>query len=475
MKPGYPINLLLFFALLLIGCANQSAIMPTSTLSIETTIPVITPTLPIHPTETNSPESVPSENPSVEKLVTLPSLSLPEFNARYSTGDMTLSSDKKLMAVVSENKQYGTQGVWIWNVDDLNQSSFGYQVNVEKLWSVAFNLQGNLLAVGGTEKIIIFDWQTGDILNTIPIPNSEPVQLVFGPNNSMVWSAFNNQVTVSNLSSGEVKYSVEGITGFEPNNFALRPDGKVLVTGTYQGINLWDFETGQTLGFQEGPEGGIGIAPATAFSDSGQFLAATGCRTNASEGCAVGNVILWKSDLTDPSVMFDLPFGWIKALAFSPDEGTIATVSADDSIALINLGDGTTLVAPSMEMFGQLPPDDLLLIKDIAFSPIGNLLIISATDGIQFLNMSTMSWMPNLRFILSLGYQYSIIPEGDNLNFRTEPSLNAEIIKKLHTGESFGVIDGPKVVDDQIWWKVKIEDDTEGWIVEMRGWYEFVP
>ena len=66
-------------------------------------------------------------------------------------------------------------------MDELNQSFFGYEMNVEKLWSITFNPEGNLLAVGGIEKIIIFDGQTGGILNTINIPNSEPVQPVFGP------------------------------------------------------------------------------------------------------------------------------------------------------------------------------------------------------------------------------------------------------------------------------------------------------
>jgi WD40 repeat protein len=249
----------------------------------------------------------------------------------------------------------------------------------------------------------------------------------------------------------------------------------VLVTGAYQGINLWDFETGQNLSFREGPEGGIGIAPATAFSDSGKFLAATGCSEIVFEGCSTGNVIIWNSDVATPSLMFDLHFGWINALAFSPDEGTLASAGGDGMIELINLDDGKIMAAPSMEIPGQLPPNEPLLIKDIVFFPPQDKLAVSTTDGIQFLNVSTMSWMPKLRFILSLGYPYSIIPEGDNLNFRTEPSVNAEIIKKLHTGDSFAVIDGPKIVDDQVWWNVKIEDETEGWIVEMPGWYEFVP
>ena len=53
--------------------------------------------------------------------------------------------------------------------------------------------------------------------------------------------------------------------------------------------------------------------------------------------------------------------------------------------------------------------------------------------------------------------------------------MKSEISRRLHAGEWFTVIDGPKIADDQVWWNVKIEDNTEGWIVEMPGWYEFIP
>jgi WD40 repeat protein len=467
---------LILVLVMLTGCANSSKALPTLSLSTQTSIPNFTPTLPVLPIENILLTNTPATNPVLEeKLIQLLSVSLPKFNAQYSAGDMALSPDKEFMAVVSENKLYGTENVWIWNLQDLSQSLFSYQVNVEKLWSVAFSSDGNLIAIGGTEKIITFDWKTGDIVELIHIPKFEPVQLAFGQNNSILWSAFNDTVTVWDLSSRKAKYSVEGITGFEPNSFAVSPDGKVLVTGAYTGINLWDFETGQKLGFYEEPEGGIGIAPAIAFSETGKFLASTGCSEFVFEGCSRGNVIIWRSDSVKPSVIYEVHHGWTKTLTFSPDEGILASASGEGRIELINLGNGKIITAPSMETPAQLPPDDHLLVKDVVFFPMGDLLAVSTTGGIQLLDVATMSWLPNLRFILSLGYAYSVTAQGDNLNFRTEPSMNSEIIKRLHTGEWFAVIDGPEIVDDQVWWKVKLEDDIEGWIVEMPGWYEFIP
>jgi hypothetical protein len=102
-------------------------------------------------------------------------------------------------------------------------------------------------------------------------------------------------------------------------------------------------------------------------------------------------------------------------------------------------------------------------------------LLVSSTDGIQLLNLATLSKVSNLNFRLRLNYPYIIRPSGDNLNFRAEPSVNGIILKKLHTGDGFNIMDGPLIADKLIWWKVKIQDGTEGWIIERPEWYEFVP
>jgi len=52
--------------------------------------------------------------------------------------------------------------------------------------------------------------------------------------------------------------------------------------------------------------------------------------------------------------------------------------------------------------------------------------------------------MPNLRFILSFGKMYIITSKGEDLNLRTEPSINSAIIRKLHAGEVIGLY--PSVV-----------------------------
>jgi WD40 repeat protein len=321
----------------------------------------------------------------------------------------------------------------------------------------------------------MLDWKTGNILDTIELPKFEAVQLAFGQGNSLVSSGFNNKVTVWDLSSDEIKYSVDGITGFAPNSFAISPDGKLLVTGAYDGIQLWDFETGQSLSFREGPTGGIGIAPASVFSNMGNFLASTGCSKFVFEGCSSGKILIWKFDSNTPSIISNVHPGWINTLAFSPNDEMLASADARGLIKLIRLANEKIIRTPSIEKPGQMPPKDPLQVSDIVFYPDGKLLAVSTNDGIQLLDIARMSWRPNLRFILSLGYSYMITRKGDNLNLRMEPSMREQVVRILRAGQWFKVIDGPKIADGFIWWKIKLVDDTEGWVVEMMDWYTSPP
>jgi len=466
---------IILLVLSLVGCIPQAEIVPTLPFPTQTPEPILTPTLIASPTERASLVITPTIAPRSESFVQLSSLSLPEFNARYFASDLTFSQDGKLVAVASENKSDGDKSVWIWDANDFSQSLAGFQVLVDDLWGISFNTEGTEIALGCSGKILIVDLKTATTLHTIDLPKSGAFQVAFGANNTLVSSSFDEKITVWDLSNHEIKYSVNGKVGSYPNSFAISPDGKVLVTVDITSLHLWDMASGESLDVREGTDLGIGATPATAFSSKGTFLASTGCSEFQFEGCASGKIIIWRYDLTTPSTISKVNASWVTALAFASNEGTLASMSIEGIIHLIDLSDGKITTAPPIVLSGKMPPDNDLRFHDIGFLPHGKTLVVSTSDGIQLLDIASMSWTPNLRFILSLGYSYTITSTGDNLNFRKEPSMNSEIIENLHTGEWFVPIDGPKFADDYVWWKVKIADDTEGWIVEMPGWYEFNP
>jgi len=73
-----------------------------------------------------------------------------------------------------------------------------------------------------------------------------------------------------------------------------------------------------------------------------------------------------------------------------------------------------------------------------------------------------------------VGDVYLITDEGGDppLNLRAEPSRNAEVVTTMVTGTYFEIIDGPQLVGNETWWKVRVFDDgNEGWVLENQTWY----
>lgn len=83
---------------------------------------------------------------------------------------------------------------------------------------------------------------------------------------------------------------------------------------------------------------------------------------------------------------------------------------------------------------------------------------------------TVVSWAPVPN--LEIGKQYATTELGAFLNLRVEPSLNGKILSKLSAGEVITVLDGYIDVDDYYWWKIRTQDGTEGWAVEVANWYK---
>jgi Tol biopolymer transport system component len=76
------------------------------------------------------------------------------------------------------------------------------------------------------------------------------------------------------------------------------------------------------------------------------------------------------------------------------------------------------------------------------------------------------------KVIISVGNDYVITEEGDNINLRKNPSIKANILREIRTGEKVRIIGGPENSDGYTWWQIKTKDDLLGWVVENEDWYK---
>lgn len=56
--------------------------------------------------------------------------------------------------------------------------------------------------------------------------------------------------------------------------------------------------------------------------------------------------------------------------------------------------------------------------------------------------------------------------EGDRLNMRSGPGTSFEIVARLDNGTLVSLLEGPRASDGFIWWRVRLTDGTEGWVVQ---------
>ena len=73
---------------------------------------------------------------------------------------------------------------------------------------------------------------------------------------------------------------------------------------------------------------------------------------------------------------------------------------------------------------------------------------------------------------LESGGAYTITAWGSNLNLRADPTLKGNSLKKLKEGDPVTVLEGPQQADEYYWWKLHTADGTEGWAVDVFGWYK---
>jgi len=64
----------------------------------------------------------------------------------------------------------------------------------------------------------------------------------------------------------------------------------------------------------------------------------------------------------------------------------------------------------------------------------------------------------------------TVSPSGKNLNVRSEPSGDSQILAKLQSGDIIIVLGQPIESNGYTWWKIR-HNEVEGWVVQIYDWY----
>ena len=257
----------------------------------------------------------------------------------------------------------------LWGVDDGEQmTSIEYRHGVEEL---AFSPDGSILAAG----LSVY----GVALHQLP-EGSELLQLHGGYDNRIAFSPDGGRIATGNRNGVVWIWRVEDgeqLAEFEPPNdewiraLAFSPDGETLAAAQWDGtVYLFRVSDGHLLHTLES-ETDYCKAEGLAFSPDGELLAVAGARHEWDHVVRV-----WR--VSDGTVHQDLAMSQdAKAVAFSPD-GRLLAAGSSDELTFWEMPDGS--VWHRLDHVGQGEESDW--ITDLAFSPDSSLLAAGRWIGI---------------------------------------------------------------------------------------------
>jgi WD40 repeat protein len=229
-----------------------------------------------------------------------------------------------------------------------------------RIYSVAFSPDGNLLAAGSSLGIHFIDAHTLDEVRFIPT-HTWVRSLVFSPDGLFLASgSYDSIVRLWRVRDGTLIRELKGHTAWV-RSVAFSYDGTRLATASDDDtVRLWNVSTGDlALVLREGVTG----VRAVSFSPDGKILATGGYDHK---------IRLWQAD--DGTLLHELQghTDWVRALAFSPDGELLASGAFDATVRLWQMRDGKLLATATEHSSSVL---------GLAFSPDGFLLASASVDS----------------------------------------------------------------------------------------------
>ena len=306
--------------------------------------------------------------------------------------DIAYSSDGTRLAVAS------SIGVWIYDADSGKELDLLTE-HTDKVLSVAFNLNGNILASGSDDgSIHLWDTRTSTHLRTMTEDTSLITNVVFNGDGKMLASASkDNTIRLWNTQTGEIQ---KNLKGHADNIFSiwLSGDGKMLASASKDNtIRLWDTQSGEiqkNLDLEHSQE-----IYKMAFSADGKTLASW---------CFESPIYLWNAQTgelrhTLPLEQMDI----VNEFAFSPDGKTLASAMHNGIVHLWNVQTGERLRSLIGHTHWAL---------NVVFSPDSKTLASGSFDStIRFWEVQTGKPQKTLTGHLSDTVHVAFSPDGKTL------------------------------------------------------------
>jgi WD40 repeat protein len=313
---------------------------------------------------------------------------------------ISFSPDSKILALATN---FRTVRLWDAATGLERYNLRGHQARVD---IIAFSSDGKLIASGSRDKTVkLWDVTTGTELHTLRGHDDQITTIVFLPDDKLLASTSKDKSAVKmwDVTAGiesqtrgpfdqygdPLTFSSDGKmlatralsrtirvwdinTGDElqrlqdhemVNSIAISPDGKMLVSGSFETVTMWHIASG---GEHQKFEGHKGWVSHTVFSPDGKMLA------SASNDKTIK---LWDAMIDARQEISDGDHkGWVNVITFSPDGKLLASASHDNTVKLWDavLGVGKKMLG-SHEAW----------INDMAFSPDSKLLATAGDKSVK--------------------------------------------------------------------------------------------
>ncbi len=195
--------------------------------------------------------------------------------------------------------------------------------HTSSIYAIAISPDGKYIVSGSNKTIKIWDFKTGECLNTLEGHTSSINSIAISPDGKYIVSgSWDKTIKIWDFKTGEFLNTLEGHK-FYVSSIAISPDGKYIVSGSKdKTIKIWDFKTGECLNTLEGHTSSIN---SIAISPDGKYIVSGSIDTT---------IKIWDFKTGECLNTLEGHIDSVNSISISPDGKYIVSGSDDDTIKI---------------------------------------------------------------------------------------------------------------------------------------------